>query len=341
MCEAHLFSPLALRGVTARNRAWISPMVQGAATGEDGVATPWHLVHLGSRAVGGAGLILVEATAVEERGRIGPRDLGLWNEAQAEALAPITRFLAENGSVPAVQLAHAGRKAGVPGAVAPSALAWSSASVAPAEANPADIRGVVRAFADAARRAFEAGFQGLEVHAAHGFLLHEFLSPIANHRIDEYGGDFSGRTRLTLEVVRAVRQAWPERLPLFVRISATDWIPGGWDLEQSVALSRVLSADGVDLVDCSSGGISPEQRIEACPGYQVSFAERIRREAGVMTAAVGLITEPGQADAIVRQGRADAVLIGRESLRDPYWPLRAARDLGHDQAAPEPYRRAW
>mgnify|MGYP001120980023 CR=1 FL=1 len=291
-------------------------------------------------------LVMFHCRQTDAIGVFNPRDMSYLTkvallDAQTEAMQPITRFLSENGSIPAVQLAHAGRKAGVPGAVAPSALAWSSASTAPAEATPDDIRAVVRAFADAARRAVEAGFQALEIHAAHGFLLHEFLSPIANHRVDEYGGDFSGRTRLTLEVVRAVRRVWPDRLPLFVRISATDWIPGGWDLEQSVALSRLLSADGVDLVDCSSGGISPEQRIDAGPGYQVAFAERVRREAGVMTAAVGLITEPGQADAIVRQGRADAVLIGRESLRDPYWPLRAARDLGHDQAAPEPYRRAW
>ncbi len=341
MTETHLFTPYRLKEIEARNRIWISPMCQYSIFRQDGAPTDWHLVHLGSRAVGGAGLIIVEATAVEPRGRISAEDLGLWNDVQAEAFMPIVRFLVEHGAVPAIQIAHAGRKASVPGAIGPSPSPFSPQMAAPEEMSQHDIAEVVRAFRDAAGRATEAGFQALEIHAAHGYLLHEFLSPISNQRADAYGGDFRNRVRLLLEVTNAVRNVWPEHLPLFVRISATDWIPGGWDLEQSVALAGLLRLAGVDLIDCSSGGVAPEQQVRIGPGYQVPFAERIRREAGIATAAVGLITEPGQADDIVREGRADAVLIARESLRDAYWPLRAARELGQQAPVPFQYARGW
>jgi 2,4-dienoyl-CoA reductase-like NADH-dependent reductase (Old Yellow Enzyme family) len=339
----HLFAPITLRGITARNRLWISPMCQYSVFAEDGAPTEWHLVHLGSRAVGGAGLIVAEATAVEPRGRISAQDLGLWNDVQAEAFLPIVRFVAEHGAIPAIQIAHAGRKAGVPGKIGPSALAFSPELGAPAEATASDLRAIVEAFRAAAGRAERAGFQAIEIHAAHGYLLHEFLSPVSNRRTDAYGGPLENRARLLLEVVRAVRQVWPERLPLFVRISATDWLADGpsWDIAQSVTLAGWLKAEGVDLLDVSSGGLSADQQIQTGPGYQVPFAERIKRESGITTAAVGLITTARQADEIVRSGRADAVLIARQSLRDPYWPLRAARELGGDLPAPFQYRRAW
>ncbi len=339
---AHLFTPLQLRSVTARNRLWIAPMCQYSVVKEDGVATDWHFVHLGSRAVGGAGLIIVEATAVEPRGRISPQDLGLWNDSQADALARVVRVIADNGAVPAIQLAHAGRKADDMGAIAPSPLAFSEQSVTPRAMTADDLGAVVRGFREAAQRASAAGFQAVEIHAAHGYLLHEFLSPISNRRTDDYGGSFENRTRLVLEVTAAVRAVWPERLPLFVRISATDWAPGpSWDLEQSIALAHRLKAEGVDLIDCSSGGLVLEQQISLAPGYQVPFAARIRREAGIATGAVGLITAARHAEEIVQQGQADAVLIARQSLRDPYFPLRAARELGQEAAAPFQYRRGW
>lgn len=341
MSTTHLFSPYTLRGVTARNRLWIAPMCQYSVFAEDGCATDWHLVHLGSRAVGGAGLIITEATAVEPRGRISAQDLGLWDDRQVEALMPVVRFMAQHGALPAVQLAHAGRKARVTGKIGPSALAFTPELGVPAVATAADLADVVAAFGAAAGRALAAGFQVVEIHAAHGYLLHQFLSPLSNRRNDAYGGSFAGRTRLLLEVVAAVRAVWPERLPLFVRISATDWVADGWDVDESVALSRALAAAGVDLIDVSSGGLVAEQKIEVGWGYQVPFAERIRREAGIATAAVGLITEARQADAIVREGRADAVLIGRQSLRDPYWPLRAARELGVELPLPFQYKRGW
>lgn len=337
----NLFSPFTLRGVTARNRAWISPMCQYSVFNEDGIATDWHLVHLGSRAVGGAGLVMVEATAVEGRGRISAEDLGLWNDRQGEALARIARFVTEHGAVPAIQLAHAGRKAGVPGAIAPSALPFSEKTPVPYEMSHADIADVIRAFASAAGRAHEAGFRVIELHAAHGYLLHEFLSPISNRRTDGYGGSFANRARFLVEVTDAVRGVWPERLPLFVRISATDWVQGGWDVDESVMLAGLLAERGVDLLDVSSGGTSPEQQIKPGPGYQVPFAERIRREAGIPTAAVGLITEARQADLIVQQGQADAVFIARQSLRDPYWPLRVAHELGYEVEVPFQYKRGW
>jgi 2,4-dienoyl-CoA reductase-like NADH-dependent reductase (Old Yellow Enzyme family) len=338
--ELNLFSPIELRGVTARNRLWVSPMCQYSVFAEDGLPTAWHMVHLGSRAVGGAGLIVTEATAVEPRGRISARDVGLWNEAQAAAYAPIVSFMRDYGAIPAVQLAHAGRKAQVPGSIAPSAIPFDSMPV-PHEMGAGEIAAVVSAFQRGAALALQAGFQVVEIHAAHGYLLHEFLSPLSNRRTDQYGGTFENRARLLSEVVVAVRGFWPENLPLFVRISATDWLEGGWDVEQSIALARHLAPLGVDLIDVSSGGLSPEQRIPLSPGYQVDFAARIKREAGIAVGAVGLITGATQADAIVKEGRADAVLIARQSLRDSYWPLRAARELGYDVPVPLQYQRAW
>ena len=324
--NAHLFTPLQLRSVSQ----------------EDGVATDWHLMHLGSRAVGGAGLIIVEATAVEPHGRISPQDLGLWNDDQAAALSRLARVIADNGAVPAIQLAHAGRKANDAAAQAPSALAYSPQAVTPRAMTAEDLDAVIAAFRAAAQRAATAGFQALEIHAAHGYLLHEFLSPVSNRRTDDYGGSFANRTRLALAVTRAVRTVWPERLPLLVRISATDWLPEpAWEIEQSVALARQLKAEGVDLIDCSSGGLALEQAIPLGPGYQVPFAARIRREAGIATGAVGLITTARHAEEVIHEGQADAVLIGRQALRDPYWPLRAAHELGQETAVPFQYRQAW
>ncbi len=327
-------------------------MCQYSCEGRDGRAGEWHLVHYGARAAGGVGLVLVEATAVEARGRISPQDLGLWEDVQVEPLARVARLVRACGAVPGVQLAHAGRKAstwrpwdgrgpvppregGWP-VVGPSPVAFGEGYPVPEALDEAGLAAVVRAFAEAARRALEAGFEVVEVHAAHGYLLHEFLSPLANRRRDRYGGSFDNRVRLLCQVVEAVRRVWPEGLPLFVRISVTDWVPGGWDEEQSVELARRLLELGVDLLDCSTGGILPRVPIPEGPGYQVPFAERIRRAAGVPTAAVGLITEAGQADAIVREGRADLVLLGRQLLREPTWPLRAAHALGRDEAAPWP-----
>jgi 2,4-dienoyl-CoA reductase-like NADH-dependent reductase (Old Yellow Enzyme family) len=339
--DLSLFTPIQLRSVTARNRLWISPMCMYSVYAKDGIPTDWHLVHYGSRAVGGAGLIIVEATAVEPRGRISPQDLGLWDDTQVPAFAGLARFMADNGAVPAVQLAHAGRKAGVPGAIGPSALAFSANYGTPHAMSQADIDDVILAFEQAARRAREAGFQAVEIHSAHGYLLHQFLSPLSNRRDDGYGGDFDGRARLHLEVARAVRAVWPAELPLLVRISATDWAEGGWDVAQSVELSRRLRDEGADLIDVSSGGLTMAQQIQPEPGYQVPFAQRIRQEAGIATGAVGLITEARQADAIVRDGQADAVFIARQSLRDPYWPLRAARELSELPPMPSQYGRGW
>ena len=349
-----LFDELRIRGIRLRNRAFVSPMCQYSS--EDGFAGDWHLVHLGSRAVGGAGLVLTEATAVTPEGRITPQDLGLWRDEHVEALARIVRFVRQQGSEAGIQLAHAGRKAsthrpwdGRPGSVpaaeggwtalAPSAVAFEGYAV-PAAASEQEVRAVVTAFAAAAGRARDAGFTVIELHAAHGYLLHEFLSPLSNRRSDAYGGPLQNRTRLVREVVEAVRGEWPERLPLFVRISATDWVEGGWDIEQSVELARQLAPIGVDLVDCSSGGLVAHAKVPVAPGYHVPFAERIRREAGVLTGAVGLITEASQADQIIRQGRADAVSLAREELRDPYWPMRAARELERPAPWPAQYLRA-
>ena len=341
---SHLFSPLVIRGVTLRNRVAVSPMCQYSST--DGFATDWHLVHLGSRAVGGASLVIAESTAVTPEGRISPHDLGLWSDAHIEPLARAMRFVEAQGAVAGVQLSHAGRKASVrrpwegggplaPEAggwrpvVAPSALAFADGYPVPHALDVAEIADIVRGFASAARRAEQAGCRVIELHAAHGYLLDQFLSPLANRRTDAYGGSFENRTRILLETVSAVRDVWPERYPLFVRISATDWTEGGWTVEDSVALARVLRPLGVDLLDCSSGGVVSRAPIPVGPGYQVGFAERVRREADIATGAVGLITTPEQADRIVQDAQADLVFLARALLRDPYWPLRAAEALGH------------
>ncbi|MGD9726611.1 MAG: NADPH dehydrogenase NamA [Nitrospiraceae bacterium] len=353
--QAHLFEPLTLRAVTFQNRIAVSPMCQYSS--ENGFANEWHVVHLGSRAVGGAGLVMTEATAVTPEGRISPQDLGIWSDDHIEPLKRITRFVHEHSSVAGIQLAHAGRKAStyrpweghglVPEAlggwskvVAPSALPFAEGYATPDALTESEIQAVVTAFVEAARRACDAGFCVVEIHAAHGYLLHEFLSPFSNRRQDRYGGSFENRVRLVREVAAAVRGVWPERLPLFVRISATDWEAGGWDVEQSVELARQLKPLGVDLIDCSSGGNLPHAKIPVGPGYQTPFAERIRREAGIATGAVGLISMPEQADEIIRKGQADLVLLAREFLRDPYWPLHAARELGHAVHWPAQYLRA-
>ena len=349
-----LFTPLRLRETTLRNRIAVSPMCQYSA--RDARLNEWHLVHLGSRAVGGAGLVIAEASAVRPEGRITPDDTGLWSDAQAEAWAPIARFVKEQGAVPAVQLAHAGRKAsteapwhgGGPtgeGArgwrpVGPSPLPFAEGYPVPRELDTDDIRTIVGAFRDAARRAEQAGFEVVEIHMAHGYLLHQFLSPLTNRRADEYGGTPENRMRLPLEVARAVREAFPVERPVFARLSATDWVEGGWDQEQSIVLARQLRDAGVDLVDCSSGGLVPHAKVPVAPGYQVPFAEAIRERAGILTAAVGLITAPAQAEAVVAEGKADLVLLAREMLRDPYWPLHAAQALGADVGWPVQYLRA-
>ena len=350
-----LFDQLTLRDVTLRNRIAVSPMCEYSA--HDGVANDWHFVHLGSRAVGGAGLVIAEATSVTPGGRISPQDLGLWNDQQVDPLARIVRFVHEQGAVAGIQLAHAGRKAstlrpwdghgtaspavgGWEDVVAPSAIPFDERSIAPHALGVGEIAAIVGAFAAAAERAVAAEFRVIEVHAAHGYLLHEFLSPASNARTDCYGGSFENRTRIVREVVEAVRRAWPERLPLLVRVSATDWVDGAWDVEQTVELARMLKDRGVDLVDCSSGGNIARAKIPVAPGYHVPFAARIRREAGVATGAVGLITGAAQAEQVIREEQADIVLLGRELLRDPYWPLRAARELNLLVSWPAQYLRA-
>jgi len=350
-----LLTPFPLREVVFRNRIAVSPMCQYSS--QDGFANDWHLVHLGSRAVGGAALVMTEAAAIEARGRISPQDLGIWKDEHVEFLARIAAFVRQQGAVPGIQLAHAGRKAstrrpwdgvgviseteGGWRAVAPSPVPFTPGDPPPAELSKAEIRGIVEAFAAAARRALRAGFQVAEIHAAHGYLVHQFLSPLSNQRTDEYGGAFENRIRLALEVAAAVRAVWPAGLPLFVRISATDWAPGGWDIDESVELARRLCAVGVDLIDCSSGGAVPHQKIALGPGYQVPFAARIRKEAGVATGAVGMITTPRQAEEILSAGQADLVLLAREFLRDPYFPLHAARALGEEVKPPNQYLRAF
>jgi len=354
MQKSALFSPLRLRGIELKNRIFVSPMCQYSS--EDGLATPWHLVHLGSRAVGGAALVMMEATAVSPEGRISPADMGIWSDAHATAMRPIVDFVREQGAVPAIQLAHAGRKASTASPwdgggtvppdrggwtpLAPSAVPFGERSPVPREMTLGEVDRAVADFAAATDRARAAGFEVVEIHMAHGYLVHEFLSPLSNHRRDEYGGSLEARMRFALRVARAVRERWPADLPVFARISATDWVEGGWDLEQSVVLSRELAAAGVDLVDCSSAGMVPHADIPARPGYQVPFAEAIRRAAGVPTGAVGLITEPEQAEHIVASGQADVVLLARELLRDPYWPLHAAHALGVDVPWPKQYDRA-
>lgn len=349
-----LFTPFRLRGTTFQNRIAVSPMCMYSST--DGLANEWHVVHLGSRAVGGAALVMVEATAVLPEGRITTHDMGLWHEAQVEPLARVARAITSRGSVAGIQLAHAGRKASVArpwegGAripasaggwttVAPSGLPFRAGEPAPAALDENGIAAVIGAFRSAAVRAHAAGFQVAEVHAAHGYLLHQFLSPLSNDRTDHYGGPFDNRVRLTLEVAAAVRQAWPVDLPVFVRISATDWSSGGWDLAQSVELARRLKALGIDLVDVSSGGVVPGVAIPVGPGYQVDFAAEVRRQSDIATGAVGLITTAQQANDIVASGQADLVLLARAMLRDPYWALHAAAELGATAAWPDQYLRA-
>jgi 2,4-dienoyl-CoA reductase-like NADH-dependent reductase (Old Yellow Enzyme family) len=354
--EPHLFSPLTIRSVTLRNRIGVSPMCQYSAT--EGVANEWHYVHLGSRAVGGAALVIAEATAVAPEGRITPGCLGLWSDPQTEPLARIAAFIKQQGAVPAIQIAHAGRKASADlpwrgGAhlsaaqggwdtIAPSAIPFGDTlPKVPRAMTEADIVRVKNDFVATAKRALAAGFGWLELHAAHGYLFSEFLSPLANHRTDRYGGIFDNRVRFLVETARAVRQVWPDQLPLAVRISAIDWKDGGWDIEQSIALARLLKVAGVDLVDCSSGGVVPYAKIKVEPGYQVPFAEKIRHGADIPTAAVGFITEPKQADDIVRGGKADVVLLARQMLVDPYWPAHAAKALGYKLTPPNQYKRAW
>ncbi|MFI5351142.1 MAG: NADH:flavin oxidoreductase/NADH oxidase [Elusimicrobiota bacterium] len=347
-----LFSPLRLRGLELRNRVFVSPMCQYSCA--DGVATDWHLVHLGSRAAGGASLVMAEASAVEPIGRISPGDAGIWSEAHAQAWAPVARFIRSQGAAPAIQLAHAGRKAStaVPwegggplkaGAWTPvgaSSIPFDAGYATPRELTPPELSALAARFAASAQLALAAGFEVVELHFAHGYLVHSFLSPLSNNRKDAYGGGFDGRARLALEIAAAVRRVWPERLPLFVRVSATDWAEGGWDLPQTVELSRRLKILGVDLIDCSSGALVPYAKIPAAPGYQVPFADAVRREAGIATGAVGMITQPAQAEEIVASGKADAVLLAREFLRDPYWPLHAAAALGAEAPWPKQYGRA-
>jgi 2,4-dienoyl-CoA reductase-like NADH-dependent reductase (Old Yellow Enzyme family) len=352
---AHLFEPLTIRGVTFSNRLFVSPMCEYSST--DGFANDWHFVHLGSRAVGGAGLVFSEATAVTPEGRISPQDLGIWKDDHVEMLARIVTFVHEQGSVAGIQLAHAGRKAstyrpwsghgaiaeaegGWTNVLAPTAVAFADNYPQPREMSKPEIAATIEAFAAAAARAHAAGFRVIEIHSAHGYLLHEFLSPLSNQRTDEYGGSFDNRTRLVREVATAIRKVWPASLPLFTRISATDWTEGGWDLDQSVELARQLKTLGVDLIDCSSGGNVATAKIPIGPGYQTPFAERIRRDAGILTGTVGMIASATQAEHIVGSGQADAVIIARELLRDPYFPLRAARELGQEITWPAQYLRA-
>jgi 2,4-dienoyl-CoA reductase-like NADH-dependent reductase (Old Yellow Enzyme family) len=349
-----LFSPYELRSVAFPNRIGASPMCQYSSV--DGFASDWHLVHLGSRAVGGAGLVILEASAVVPEGRITPSDLGIWKDEHIPKLECIAAFLHSQGARAGIQLAHAGRKASmsapshgerlVPPAeggwtpVAPSAIPFSDLYAMPHELDQAGIDAVIAAFRAAANRAHRAGFDIVEIHAAHGYLLHEFLSPLSNHRTDQYGGSLENRTRLLLQVTDEVREAWPLEQPLFVRISASDWVEGGWTIDESVELARMLKERGVDLIDCSSGGNVPTAKIPVAPGYQVPFAARIKREAGIATAAVGLITEPAQANGVIESGDADLVLLAREMLRDPYFAVHAAAAMTDAASWPEQYLRA-
>ena len=351
---SQLFSPLSIKSITLKNRIAISPMCQYSAT--NGFANDWHLVHLGSRASGGAALIIQEATSVSPEGRISPEDLGLWNDEQIEKLKQITQFIISQNSVPGIQLAHAGRKASAAApwnggrkvatenggwdTVAPSAIAYHDNEKAPIALDKNGIQKVIADFKAATKRALEAGYQVVEIHAAHGYLLHQFMSPLSNLRTDEYGGSFENRIRLTLEVVEAVQSEWPENLPLFVRISASDWAEGGWNLEESIQLSKILKEKGVDLMDVSSGGAVSHQQIPLGPNYQVPFAESIKNEVGILTGAVGLITNAMQAEEIIVSGKADLVLIARESLRNPNLGLTFAHDLEADIAWPKQYERA-
>jgi 2,4-dienoyl-CoA reductase-like NADH-dependent reductase (Old Yellow Enzyme family) len=349
-----LFSPLTLKHIHLKNRIVVSPMCQYSS--QDGFATDWHLVHLGSRAVGGAGLIISEATAVSPEGRISPDDLGLWKDDHIAKLQQITHFITAEGAMPGVQLAHAGRKASTysgwkgHGVVTPEQGGWKTVSASELAFSPdydtpvsLDIQGIQKVIADfaaAARRALEAGFKLIELHAAHGYLVHQFLSPLSNQRTDEYGGSFENRIRLLLEIIDATHEVWPQELPLFVRISATDWAEGGWDADQAVRLSAILKDRGVDAIDVSTGGLVPYQKIPVGPGYQVPFSSRIKKETGMVTGAVGLITEARPAEEILQNGEADLIVMAREFLRDPYFPLHAAAELGDDVKWPVQYERA-
>lgn len=351
---SHLFSPLQLRGVVFRNRITVSPMCEYSST--DGFANDWHLVHLGSRAVGGAGLVITEATAVSPEGRISIQDLGIWKDEHLSMLQRITAFIAAQGAVPGIQLAHAGRKAStlrpwdgngaLPAAdggwevFAPSAIPFNDVYPMPVALTETGIRKVKDDFKAAAIRAEKAGFKVIEIHAAHGYLLHNFLSPLSNQRTDEYGGSFENRIRLVVETIEAVRAVWPEQYPLLLRISATDWADGGWNPEESVKLAAIVKGKGVDLVDCSSGGLAAHQHIKVGPLYQTPFAEKIRKEADIATGAVGMITTAEEAESIIAEGRADMVLLAREMLRDPYFPLHAAHELDADIKWPVQYERA-
>jgi len=352
---AKLFEPIKIKSIELKNRIVISPMCEYSS--KDGFANDWHFVHLGSRAVGGTGLILTEATAVSAEGRITPDDLGIWKDGHIAELKKIVGFIHQQGAVAGVQLAHAGRKAShtspwkgsalIPSnkpegwqTVAPSAIPYKEGTESPIALDEAGIAKVINDFKEATQRAIEVGFKVIELHAAHGYLLHQFLSPLTNQRTDQYGGPFENRIRLLLEVTAAVQEIWPKDLPLFVRISATDWAEGGWNAEESVKLSAILKDQGVDLMDCSSGGLVSWQKIAVGLNYQVPFAEQIKKETGILTGAVGLITKAGQMEEIVASGKADLVLIARESLRDPYFPLRAAQELGVDVQWPVQYERA-
>lgn len=349
-----LFEPLKLRDVTFRNRIGVSPMCQYSY--EDGFSNDWQLVHLGSRAAGGAALVFAEATAVEKLGRISPGDLGIWKDEHIEPLSRVARFVAAQGAVPAIQLAHAGRKAstGVPWItdkplgekdggwkpMGPSAIPFAEGYSTPEALDKAGITRIVKSFQAAAKRALQAGFQVVEIHAAHGYLINEFLSPFSNQRQDEYGGPFENRIRLLREVVKAIRAEWPEKYPLFCRFSATEWKEGGWTVEDSVELAKVIKKEGVDLIDCSSGGNVPGVKINVGPGYQVPLAEKVKKEAGIPTAAVGAITGAAQAEEILQKGQADLILLARQMLRDPYFPLHAAKELGVEVKWPNQYARA-
>lgn len=351
---SRLLSPLTIKDITFKNRITISPMCQYSAS--DGFAINWHLMHYGSRAVGGSALIIQEATAISPEGRISPADLGLYKDEHINELQKITDFIQQHGAIAGIQLAHAGRKAScaVPSSggkqlkeseggwvtVAPSAIAFNPEDNSPQSLDARGIKKVIADFKTAAERALISGYKVVEIHAAHGYLIHQFLSPLSNHRLDDYGGSFENRIRLLLEVVKTVQTVWPQNLPLLVRISATDWVDGGWNIDEAVKLSRILKEQGVDLIDCSSGGLVPHAKIPAAPGYQVSFSERIKKETGIMTGAVGLITDVNQAEDILANDKADLILIARASLRDPHFALHAARILGDDIEWPLQYHRA-
>ena len=353
MKKCKLFEPLRIRGVEFKNRIFVSPMCQYSSV--DGMATDWHMVHLGTRAVGGAACVIVEATAVEPEGRISPDDMGIWSDGHIEPFRRINSFVKSQGAVPGIQLAHAGRKASTKapwkgGGVLPvseggwdvvgaSALPFDEGHPVPTELSLEAIQSLVQSFARAAERAVEAGFEMIEIHSAHGYLLHSFLSPLSNKRTDEFGGSFENRVRFTRQVVEAIRAVIPDEMPLFLRISATDWVEGGWDAVQSVALAATVKPLGVDLIDCSSGAIVPRVSIPQNPGYQVPFAEQIRRDTGIMTGAVGLITEAQQANDILEEEKADIVLLARKLLREPYWPLQAAAELAEAVEWPNQYKR--